>query len=116
AHKYSKEGAIYGAPHKNAWYVGVLWEYLQHFMDVSRPLPDVPQLEPYRHLDPTTREWDKKHNRPPRLWRDMTQEEYRQLIDASIEAAKIYPFLAPDEVKAQDWKPAGDGKHWYQLG
>ncbi|MEJ2061814.1 MAG: hypothetical protein P8X74_00790 [Reinekea sp.] len=116
AHKYSKEGAIYGAPHKNAWYVGVLWEYLQHFMDVSRPLPDVPQLEPYRHLDPTTREWDKKHNRPPRLWRDMTQEEYRQLIDASIEAAKIYPFLAPDEVNAQGWKPAGDGKHWYQLG
>jgi len=116
AHKYSKAGIIYGAPHKPAWYTGVLWEFFQHYMDVSRPLPDVPEFEPYRHLDPTTREWDKKHNRPERLWRDMDSETYMELVDASVEVAENYPYLAPHDAKNEGWKPAGEGKHWYQLG
>ncbi len=116
SHKYSKEGLIYGAPHKPAFYVGVLWEFFQHFMDVSRPLPDVPELEPYRHLDPTTREWDKKHNRPERLWRDMPRAEYMELVEASLKVAETYPYLKPSAVKEEKWQPAGDGKHWYQLG
>jgi hypothetical protein len=116
SHKYSKEGLIYGAPHKPAFYVGVLWEFFQHFMDVSRPLPDVPELEPYRHLDPTTREWDKKHNRPERLWRDMPHAEYMELVEASLKVAETYPYLKPSAVKEENWQPAGDGKHWYQLG
>ena len=85
-------------------------------MDVSRPLPDIPMFEPYRHLDPTTIEWNKKHNRPPRLWRDMDPEEYRKLKWDSVDAAKTYPFTDEGKVKELGWKPAGDGKHWYQLG
>lgn len=116
SHKYSKEGLVYGAPHKQAWYVGLLWEFFQHFMDVSRPLPDVPELEPYRHLDPTTREWDKQHNRPPRLWRDMDHRDYMALVRESVDSAAEYPYLKPELAKKQKWQPAGDGKHWYQLG
>ncbi|MBU2862293.1 hypothetical protein KO489_00405, partial [Reinekea forsetii] len=116
SHKYSKEGVVYGTPHQQAWYVGVLWEYFQHFMDVSRPLPDVPEFEPYRHLDPTTLQWDKDHNRPRWIWRDMSREDYRKLVEASEEVAKTYPYLNPKAVKEENWKPAGDGKHWYQLG
>ncbi|POA66221.1 hypothetical protein, partial [Pseudomonas sp. DP16D-R1] len=31
-----------------------LWDFIQNYMNVSRPLPDLPQYEEYRHLDPTT--------------------------------------------------------------
>jgi len=116
SHKYSKEGVVYGAPNQQAWYVGVLWEFFQHFMDVSRPLPDVPQFEPYRHLDPTTKKWDEENNRPRWVWRDMSRDDYRALVEASMAAAQAYPYLDPAAAKQENWKPAGDGKHWYQLG
>ncbi|HEA52749.1 hypothetical protein LCGC14_1156690 [marine sediment metagenome] len=42
------------------------WDELQRYMDVTQPLPDIPALEPYRHLDPTTAEFDAagKRERP----------------------------------------------------
>ncbi|MCH8533324.1 MAG: hypothetical protein LAT65_21000 [Saccharospirillum sp.] len=92
------------------------WEIWQHFMDVSRPLPDIPKFEPYRQLDPTTIEWDKKHGRPPKLWENMDDETLLKLIDESNNAAYKYPFTDESRVKDMGWKPAGDGKHWYQLG
>lgn len=32
-----------------------LWPMIQQYMDVTRPLPDVLLLEPFRQLDPTTK-------------------------------------------------------------
>ncbi|GGX39223.1 hypothetical protein GCM10007392_01950 [Saccharospirillum salsuginis] len=52
------------------------WEMIQQFMDVSKPLPDVPELEPFRHLDPVTAEWDKQHNRPPDLYEKMSDQAF----------------------------------------
>ncbi len=52
------------------------WEMIQQFMDVSKPLPDVPELEPFRHLDPVTAEWDKQHNRPPDLYEKMSDQTF----------------------------------------
>ncbi|MCH8530898.1 MAG: hypothetical protein LAT65_08595 [Saccharospirillum sp.] len=101
------------------WMNIIEWEILQHYMDVTRPLPDIPRFEPYRHLDPVTKAWDEEHQRPRWLWRDMDTEEYGKLARASAEAAKAYPFEQyrdPDPEKVKEWKPAGDGKHWYQLG
>jgi hypothetical protein len=94
----------------------IFLELVNHFMDVSRPLPDIPELEPYRHLDSTTREWDKENSRLERLWRDMLYEEYEALVEASLQAVESYPFLNPRLVKKKGWKHAGDGKHWYQIG
>ncbi|MGO1501995.1 MAG: hypothetical protein ACTHWH_12015 [Marinobacter sp.] len=54
-----------------------LWDMLQRYMDVSQPLPDVPRLEPFRHLDPMTHEHDKKTGRNPRYWRDLNLEEWK---------------------------------------
>ena len=96
--------------------LAIWWEIWQHFMDVSRPLPDIPMFEPYRHLDPTTIAWDKKHNRPPRLWRDMDPDVYLKMESESWKVAKNYPFTDESKVKELGWKPAGDGKHWYQMG
>ncbi|MDN6319815.1 MAG: hypothetical protein L0J77_08615 [Marinobacter sp.] len=54
-----------------------LWDMLQRYMDVTQPLPDVPRLEPFRHLDPVTREYDEKNRRNPRYWRDLDLEEWK---------------------------------------
>ncbi|MGN5520118.1 hypothetical protein VF673_14720 [Halopseudomonas sp. Lyrl_26] len=58
-----------------------LWDYIQNYMDVSRPLPDVPYLEQYRHLDPTTAEHDRRTGRDPRYWVDMDDETFKTKVD-----------------------------------
>ena len=55
-----------------------LWDMLQRYMDVSQPLPDMPRLEPFRHLDPVTAEHDQKTGRNPRFWRDLDLEAWKQ--------------------------------------
>ncbi|MEQ5833990.1 hypothetical protein [Marinobacter sp. NFXS9] len=46
------------------------WDQLQRYMDVSQPLPDIPALEAYRSLDPTTAAYDAagKRGRPADYW------------------------------------------------
>lgn len=46
------------------------WDELQRYMDVSQPLPDVPALEKFRPLDPTTAEYDAAGKRgcPANYW------------------------------------------------
>jgi hypothetical protein len=58
--------------------VMALWDMLQRYMDVSQPLPDVPRLEPFRHLDSVTVEHDKRIGRNPRFWRDLNLEAWKQ--------------------------------------
>tara|TARA_B100000123_G_C25704744_1_gene417006 strand:- start:75 stop:1139 length:1065 start_codon:yes stop_codon:yes gene_type:complete len=53
-----------------------LWDYLQNYMDISKPLPETPRLEAFRHLDPTTAEHDHQTSREPRYWRDMDDETF----------------------------------------
>ena len=58
--------------------VMALWDMLQRYMDVSQPLPDVPRLEPFRHLDPVTAEHDHRTGRNPRFWRDLDLDAWKQ--------------------------------------
>ena len=58
--------------------VMALWDMLQRYMDTSQPLPDVPRLEPFRHLDPVTAEHDGRIGRNPRFWRDLDLEAWKQ--------------------------------------
>jgi len=55
-----------------------LWDVLQRYMDVTQPLPDTPRLEPFRHLDPVTAEYDKQTGRNPRYWRDLDLEAWKE--------------------------------------
>lgn len=57
-----------------------LWDYLQNYMDISKPLPDTPELEAFRHLDPTTAEHDRQTGRAPRYWRDMDDETFKAKV------------------------------------
>ena len=55
------------------------WDSMQYFMDVTQPLSDDPDHEEFRHLDPTTAEYDKKTKRPPHYWRDMDMQTFERL-------------------------------------
>jgi hypothetical protein len=52
------------------------WDTLQRYMDVTQPLPDLPILEQFRHLDPTTAAHDWEQQRNPRHWRDMDRQDW----------------------------------------
>ncbi|WP_208379535.1 hypothetical protein [Psychromonas algicola] len=57
------------------------WNMILRYMGISQPLPDILMLEESRHLDPTTIAYDKKHNRQPRYWRDMSEEQFKTTIE-----------------------------------
>ena len=54
------------------------WDCLQRYMDISQPLPDLPVLEQFRHLDPTTARYDAQSGRPPRRWRDTNARAWQR--------------------------------------
>ncbi|WP_096297916.1 hypothetical protein [Halomonas sp. hl-4] len=91
-----------------------MWDMLGRYMDVSQPLPDIPRLEPFRHLDPTTKAFDEagKRGRPATYWRDLyakasekelkqLREEHRQVVDAA-------PWGSRPDLMAQSVPGYGD--------
>ncbi|WPX55500.1 hypothetical protein RHM65_08040 [Pseudomonas sp. CCI4.2] len=74
-----------------------LWDFLQNYMDTSRPLPDLPRYEQYRHLDPATAEYDRKTRRNPRFWIDMDDATFEQeLYDMRGKIDQIDTFQRPN--------------------
>lgn len=90
-HEYSDFHLLSG-DYREKWKVGLEWEYYRQFMDVSKPLPDVPHLEPDRALDPTTAEWDRRMGRPSDFWRSMSEETYEELKTQSAAEAGSFPW------------------------
>ncbi|MFW3615678.1 hypothetical protein [Billgrantia antri] len=91
-----------------------MWDMLCRYMDVSQPLPDIPRLEPFRHLDPTTRAYDEagKRGRPATYWRDLyarvdekelarLREEHRKVVDGA-------PWGSRPDLMAQSIPGYGD--------
>ncbi|WP_147252196.1 hypothetical protein [Marinobacter pelagius] len=71
------------------------WDELQRYMDVSQPLPDIPALEPYRHLDPTTAEHDAAGNRgrPADYWATLDLEWWeKEGYPAHLNAIREFPW------------------------
>ncbi len=74
-----------------------LWDFLQNYMDVSRPIPDILLFEAYRHLDPVTAVYDKEKGRNPRYWIDMDDNTFKQRVDAMWQRAyAIDTFTRPN--------------------
>lgn len=73
----------------------LLWNMIQRYMDVSQPMPDVPMLEEFRHLDAVTAEYDQKVGRKPRYWRDMSDEEFEKVLDQISEKQEKEPATGP---------------------
>ena len=64
---------------QNPNYCKYTWERVVRFMDLSKPLVDSPEIEPFRHLDPVTHEFDKQNNRPEKYWRLMSYKQMQQI-------------------------------------
>ncbi|MCQ4249197.1 hypothetical protein NA644_07715 [Pseudomonas stutzeri] len=74
-----------------------LWDYLQNYMDISKPLPDTPRLEAFRHLDPTTAEQDRHTGREPRYWLDMDDATFKAKVREMTERIpQIDTFSRPN--------------------
>ena len=75
------------------------WDMLCCYMDVTQPLPDIPQLEPFRDLDFTTRLHDKEGKRTVESthW----QNFYKQVSWKELEEARASHRLV---VKNTKWK------------
>ncbi|MFT5721520.1 MAG: hypothetical protein ACI9W6_001836 [Motiliproteus sp.] len=65
-----------------------LWDYLQGYMDVTQPLPDIPLLEECRAQDPTTVVHDQKTKRLPDYWLRMADKDWNKYLAAMAKRRK----------------------------
>ncbi|PSF14823.1 hypothetical protein C7H10_03500, partial [Marinobacter shengliensis] len=104
SHRYSKldvtVGDILGA-HGSATMCYAYWDFIQNYMDITKPLPELPLLERYRPLDPTTAEHDQKTGRPPRYWRDMDDETFKKHVDRMFTEVTIIDTAQRHNVMAE---------------
>ncbi|SEP15021.1 hypothetical protein [Aquisalimonas asiatica] len=99
------------------WETQVIWEAMQQFMDVSRPLPDIPEFDGTRHLDPITAEHDRKSGRPQRYWLDMERSHASTLHERARKAAAAYPWgRTREQALASGWRPSGVGEGDWRTG
>ena len=77
-----------------------MWDFWQRYMDISQPLPDIPLLEQYRHLDPTTAEYDRRTARPPRFWRDMDEKTFEEKLREMGDTSSINMNRPDGEISA----------------
>jgi hypothetical protein len=64
-------------------------------MDTSKPLPDLPEFEQVRHLDPTTKAYDKKTGRDPDYWWKLGEKGANKIHNADILPAIYVPWSLP---------------------
>ncbi|SDS45947.1 hypothetical protein [Pseudomonas prosekii] len=104
AHRYRNIMINFGAllcPGPEVQPACALWDFIQNYMDVSRPLPDLPQYEEYRHLDPTTAEYDRRTGRNPRFWIDMDDATFKLVVrEMHQRVANIDTFQRPNLMAA----------------
>ena len=86
-----KDGFSVNLSKSGGFVQGVLaWNYILTLMDVTKPLPDIPEHEPTRHLDPVTKAHDEKTGRDPYYWRKKNVKEVREMKKQELEKAKAW--------------------------
>ncbi|NSY33545.1 hypothetical protein DS891_08045 [Pseudoalteromonas sp. JC28] len=91
----------------------MLFEDIRRFMDKSKPLPESPEYEGFRHLDPVTAEHDKVIGRPASYWSEMSLEQQleiaNKIYEPIYELNEEFPKKPLPEMK-EPWK------HWKSDG
>jgi len=90
-HRSEEIGAVNPNAGKHEQEMYADWALIQRFMDVSKPLPDIPLFEPFRQLDPTTKKYDQKTGRPEHHWRDMDIKKGKRLHNESYKRLRAFP-------------------------
>ena len=100
----------------HVWQAELFWELIKQYMDISQPIPDIPQMEPFRSNDPVTANWDKEQGRPNDYWLNLTIEEVEAMQKRAREAAEQFPWgMTRDEAINSGWKPSGVGQGGWQT-
>ncbi|MBB1291490.1 hypothetical protein [Pseudoalteromonas sp. SR41-4] len=86
-------------------YCYLYWESNVRFMDLTKPLPDVPEYEEHRHLDPRTAEFDIQNNRPVGFWLDFSFSQQQEIWRKLKEEACDFDWLEgkPNEEITKPW-------------
>jgi hypothetical protein len=109
AHRYSDAEDVAAGSLYSHWRAALWWEFFQQYMDISKPLPDIPEMEPYRARDPVTAEYDRRTGRDPNYWARMSLEEARRRQEAAGKAAASFPWgKTREEALASGWKPSAE--------
>lgn len=64
--------------------------YLEQFMNITKPLPDMPNLEWCRDKDPTTAAYDKATHRDPNYWRNKSSKEIETIAGQHEQKIKLF--------------------------
>lgn len=83
------------APHFAAW------DFLQNYMDIGRPLPDIPLFEQHRANDPTTAAHDRRTGRPERYWRDMDDKTWEAQLMQNLARVNAYDITGRLDLMAR---------------
>ncbi|MDH1731859.1 hypothetical protein N5F00_20380 [Pseudomonas chengduensis] len=83
------------APHFAAW------DFLQNYMDIGRPLPDIPLFEQHRANDPTTAAHDCRTGRPERYWRDMDDKTWEAQLMQNLARVNAYDITGRLDLMAR---------------
>ncbi|PAY00025.1 hypothetical protein CKO50_18425 [Pseudoalteromonas sp. HM-SA03] len=63
------------------------WEAIVRHMQQDKPLPDTPEYELYRELDPLTKSFDKSNGRPKGFWTQFSLEQQREIEEKIFQEA-----------------------------
>ncbi|WP_339409541.1 hypothetical protein [Pseudomonas sp. EA_35y_Pfl2_R5] len=77
------------------------WDFLQNYMDTSRPLPDIPLFEQHRAQDPVTAEYDRRTGRKARYWRDMDDATWEALVMGNLARVNAYDITGRLNLRTQ---------------
>ncbi|MEK0158345.1 hypothetical protein WLQ65_04195 [Pseudoalteromonas piscicida] len=91
----------------------ILFEDIRRFMDKSKPLPESPEYEGFRHLDPVTAEHDKAIGRPANYWSEMSFAQQVEIGNKVYEPIKELNEQFPKEPLPEMTEP---WKHWKPDG
>jgi len=106
-HRYSDKNIVEPFGFSRSWEMDSAWEQIQDFMDISKPLPDIPLYDFAREHDPISAKDDKNINRPKNLWVNFDLDEIEKMHVESINAAEKYPWGETREQAIKlGWKPS----------
>ncbi|WP_339409665.1 hypothetical protein [Pseudomonas sp. EA_35y_Pfl2_R5] len=78
-----------------------LWDFLQNYMDTSRPLQELPCFEKYRTLDPVTAVYDQQTERNPRYWIDMDDATFAAQLEDMFKRINAIDTLSRPNLMAR---------------
>jgi hypothetical protein len=106
-HRYSDKSVVEPYGFTRSWEMDAEWEKIQDFMDISKPLPDIPLYDFAREHDPVSAAFDKQINRPKNFWMHYDLNDLKKMHMESVNSAEKYPWGETRELAIKSgWKPS----------